>query len=81
VEAAQKLLGVLTIGGGECPGMGWWWRKLKPANKPQCQLKYTKMVLKTGAFPHYLASKSPKMLFLAQKYLGRYSPKMLLRID
>jgi hypothetical protein len=33
VKAAQKLLGVLTIGRG-VPCRGWWWRELKEANKP-----------------------------------------------
>jgi hypothetical protein len=28
MRAAQKLLGALTIGGGECPARGWRWRKL-----------------------------------------------------
>jgi hypothetical protein len=47
-------------------------REVKEANK----LKYTKMVLKMGGFPRFLALKSPKMPFFALKYLIRYTPKM-----
>jgi hypothetical protein len=31
---------------------------------------------KTSGFPHFLAYKSPKTLFFAQKYLTRYTPEM-----
>jgi hypothetical protein len=30
---------------------------------------------KTGGFPHFSVHKSPKMLFFAQKYFTRYTPK------
>jgi hypothetical protein len=31
---------------------------------------------KTGGFSHFLANKSPKTPFFAQKYLTRYTPEM-----
>jgi hypothetical protein len=36
---------------GECPGMEWWWRELKEANKPPCQLKCKKTAMKMDSFP------------------------------
>ncbi len=35
---------------GECPDRGWWWKKLKVANKPPFQPKYTKTVKKSCTF-------------------------------
>ncbi len=68
MKAAQKLLGVPTIGGGECPGRGWWWRELKETNKPPCWSKYTKAGQKRAVSRTFLAKKSPKRSFFTQKY-------------
>ncbi len=54
MRAAQELLGAPTIEGGECLGMGWWWRELKKVNNPPCRLKYTKKGPKTSGFPSLL---------------------------
>jgi hypothetical protein len=70
VRAAQKLLGAMTIGKGECPGRGWWWRESKESNTP----KIYENGEKTSGFPHFLAYKSLKTPFFAQKYLTRYTP-------
>jgi hypothetical protein len=71
-KVAQILLGAPTMGKGECPGRGLWWRELKEANKSPSRLKYTKMASKIAGFPHFLALKSPKAPFFAPKCLIRH---------
>ncbi len=69
MKAAQKLLGVLTIGRGSAWAGGWWLRELKEANKPPSQPKYTKMAPKTGGL---IDLKIAENVVFAQKYLRRY---------
>jgi hypothetical protein len=59
---------------GGCPGRGQWWRELKEANMPPCHLNVQKWQ-KIGGFSHFLAYKSPKMLFFTKKYLTRHTLK------
>ncbi len=58
---------------GECPALGWWWRDSQKSNKPSKPPEILKNVEKEGGFMHFLAYKSPKMPFFAQKYLTRYN--------
>jgi phage pi2 protein 07 len=71
---APELLGAQTIGRGSArPGGGGW------GNRSQISLlsrpKYKKTA-KKGGFVHFLAEKSPKTPFFAQKYLTRYTHEM-----
>jgi hypothetical protein len=50
VRAAQKLLGVPNIGGGECPSRRWRWREFKESNKPPPAKKIQNSA-KNGQFP------------------------------
>jgi hypothetical protein len=65
VRAAQKLVDVLTIGGGSARAGG--------VVEEVKGVKYTPMPpgttkqQKTGSFPHFLADKSPKTPFFAQR--------------
>jgi hypothetical protein len=72
VRVARKLLGAPFLGGGECPGKGWWWRESKESNMPPRMYENSE---KTDGFLHFLAYKLPKTLFFAQKYLARYTPE------
>ncbi len=64
MRAAQKLLGALTIGVGECPVRGWWWRESKESNSPMPPEIYDTGE-KTCGFLQFLAYESPKMSFFA----------------
>jgi hypothetical protein len=46
------------------------------SNKPSQPTEIYEKGRKTGGFAHILAYKSPKMPFIAQKYLTRYTHKM-----
>ncbi len=53
MRVAHKLVGVPTIGGGECPGRGWWWRESKESNTPPCRpecMKTTKKLTVSRTF-------------------------------
>ncbi len=77
MRAAQKLLGAPTIDGGSAQAGG---REgvSKESNTPPCRPECTKHQ-KTGGLTHFLAHKSLKMPFYAQKYLTRYTPETFLR--
>jgi hypothetical protein len=57
------------LAGGVYLSRGWWWRELKEANKPTCQLNDTKTVPKMGGFLLILAEKSLRTQFFAQNVL------------
>jgi hypothetical protein len=58
VGVAQEFLGAPTIGRGECPGKGWWWRESKESNKPPKLPGMNRNSAKTAGFPHFLTYKS-----------------------
>ncbi len=78
MRAAQKLLGVPTIGGGsaQAGGGGGGSQRSQICHMP---LKIYKNGNNRGGFAHFLAYKLPKTLFSAQKYLTRYTPETFLR--
>jgi hypothetical protein len=79
VRAAKKLLVAPTIGGGECPGRGWWWRESKDSNTPPSHLQCTKTA-KKGQFPALIDLKITKNTDFTSKYLqDTYTPRSFLR--
>ncbi len=52
-------------GQGESPAQGWWWRESQKSDKLSKPPEIYENSEKTGGFMHFLAYKSPKMLFFA----------------
>ncbi len=73
---APEPLGAPTIGGGEHPVQGWWWRGLWKPKKPSKSPEIYENGEKTGGIAHVLAYKLPKTPFFAQKHLTRYTHEM-----
>jgi hypothetical protein len=63
MKAAQELLGVQTIGGGECPARGWWWRESEKSNKPSKLPGMYENGAKTAGLLHLMTSKTSKTPF------------------
>ncbi len=63
---------------GEVPGRGVVVEGVKGVKYAPCRLKYMKTAKKFMVSPHFLAYKSLKTRFFAQKSLTRYSPKTFL---
>jgi hypothetical protein len=74
VRVAQKLLGAPTTGGGSAWAGGGGGRSQRSQIRPHATRNAQKWQ-KMGSFLHFLAYKSPKTLFFAQKYLTRYTPE------
>jgi hypothetical protein len=70
---AQKLLGALTIGGGSAQAGDGGGGTQRSQIYPHAARNVRKQ-RKTGCFAHFLAHKSLKTSFFAQKYLTRYIP-------
>jgi hypothetical protein len=75
VRAAQKLLGVPTIGRGSAQAGGGGGGSQRSQICPHAAQNIQKPQ-KTGGFLHFLAYKLPKMPFFAQNYSTRYTSKM-----
>ncbi len=66
---APELLDAPTIGRGERPVQGWWWRGSQKPNKPLKMPEIYKNGEKMGSSAHVLACKMP---FFAQKFFEEY---------
>jgi hypothetical protein len=77
VRAAQELIGVPTIGRGECPARGWWWRESKKSNKPSKTLGIYENGAKTAGIMHlltYFSLLKALWSYTCSKFWKSYTP-------
>jgi hypothetical protein len=76
---AQKLLGAPTIGRGSALAGGGGGGSQRSQIRPHAAQNLQKQLKKTGGFEHFLAHKSWRTPFFAQKYLIDILPSCFLR--
>jgi hypothetical protein len=81
LETGSDIAWCTNCGQGECPGMGWWWRELKEANKPTCRPNCTNTVLKTAVSHTFWLKNRQKHSFYSKELNKIYSQDVFWGIN